>query len=336
MPLVLVISNDATARAMLAKHLGHAGCAFVEAPDEFAGLAVMRECRPDIVLCDLSVPGMRGDRLMFHLQRRHPEIADTPFLFFAGDGFDSAGHAPADAATADPAPSSSDSEVLVRQVFDRLARDVDGSSDLKGREAGHVPYPVAALWQVLDRLPEAVIVVDNAGNAAFVNGAAKLILARDDGLGVIDGRLVAADKVADAQIREALVRAAMSSEPVFLNIDRPSGKRGYPLFICGLNEARCSDSSAAFIAVFLADPAIPSRLPVAWLCKRYGFTPKEGQIVADLAEGRSVDEIGHTQKVHASTVHHHLKSIFRKTQTFRQSELISLVLCSSVVDRDSR
>lgn len=336
MPLVLVISKDATARAMLATHLGHAGCAVVQAPDEFSGLSVMRECQPDIVVCDLSVPGMRGDRLIFHLQRHHPEIADTPFIFFAGGGSDSADHAPANAADEDCATSSSDIDSLVRQVFDRLARDVECSSDLKGREASHVPCPVAALWEVLDRLPEAVIVVDNAGNAAFVNGAAKLILARDDGLGVTDGRLVAGNKVANAQIREALARAAMSSEPVFLNIDRPSGKRGYPLFICGLNEARCSDSSAAFLAVFLADPAIPSRLPVAWLCRRYSFTPKEGQIVADLAEGRSVEEIGHAQKVHASTVHHHLKSIFRKTQTFRQSELISLVLCSSVVDRDSR
>lgn len=335
MPLVLVISDRIAVRARLSTHLGLAGCAISEASDEVSGLEAMRDCQPDVVLCDLSAPGMRGDRLVLHLQYRHPEVADTPFIFFASDGFDNAEYGPANAANLDSAISF-DVEILIRQVFDRLARDVQRSSGLEGREPNHVSYPVAGLREVLDRLPEAVVVVDNAGHAAFVNGAAKLILAPNDGLGVIDGRFVASNKVANAQIHEALARAKMSREPVFLNVDRPSGKRGYPLCICGLDETRDGDSSAALIAIFLADPATPSRLPAAWLCKRYSFTPKEGQIVADLAEGRSVEEIGHVQKVHPSTVHHHLKSIFRKTQTFRQSELISLVLYSSVVDRDCR
>ncbi|MGQ3030376.1 MAG: helix-turn-helix transcriptional regulator [Ferrovibrionaceae bacterium] len=86
------------------------------------------------------------------------------------------------------------------------------------------------------------------------------------------------------------------------------------------------------VAVFLADPVARVRLKEISLCARYGLTPTEARIVADLAFGHSVETIADLHRISRYTIHHHLKSIFRKTDTTRQPELVALVLSSSMAE----
>ncbi|MFX9081398.1 hypothetical protein ABTN40_20195, partial [Acinetobacter baumannii] len=77
---------------------------------------------------------------------------------------------------------------------------------------------------VLNRLSDAVILVDPAGRATFVNRAALHLLCGDDGLGLDQGRLVARQGDDARRLRDALaqVRAGGPSEPsVHLNVERP-------------------------------------------------------------------------------------------------------------------
>ena len=60
----------------------------------------------------------------------------------------------------------------------------------------------------------------------------------------------------------------------------------------------------------------------------YGLTPTEASIVGELINGRSVHSIGRTHRVSTNTLRTQLKSIFAKTGTQRQAELVSLVLRS--------
>jgi PAS domain S-box-containing protein len=57
---VLVIDDDATARALLRRHLTRAGYSVDEAADGRTGLARARAFRPDAIILDVVMPGMDG------------------------------------------------------------------------------------------------------------------------------------------------------------------------------------------------------------------------------------------------------------------------------------
>jgi two-component system cell cycle response regulator DivK len=59
-PLVLVVDDYADSRELLAMALREAGCAVVEAADGAAALELTWQVVPDIVLMDLSMPGLDG------------------------------------------------------------------------------------------------------------------------------------------------------------------------------------------------------------------------------------------------------------------------------------
>ncbi len=55
----------------------------------------------------------------------------------------------------------------------------------------------------------------------------------------------------------------------------------------------------------------------------------EAAIAAALASGRSIDEFAASQRISLNTARTHLKSIFAKTGTRRQAQLVAL-LCQTV------
>lgn len=57
---VLVIDDDPTIRLLLVAGLGRQGFRVAEAEDGAAGLAAFQQQRPDLVLVDVSMPGMDG------------------------------------------------------------------------------------------------------------------------------------------------------------------------------------------------------------------------------------------------------------------------------------
>jgi DNA-binding CsgD family transcriptional regulator len=58
----------------------------------------------------------------------------------------------------------------------------------------------------------------------------------------------------------------------------------------------------------------------------YGLTPAEARVAVLLASGLSLDAIAERLGIGANTALTHLKSIFGKTDTRRQGELIRLLL----------
>ena len=56
------------------------------------------------------------------------------------------------------------------------------------------------------------------------------------------------------------------------------------------------------------------------------FTPVEHKICEQLLEGRTIKQIALSYEIQADTVKKHLQSIFKKTRTHRQGELIQLLM----------
>jgi DNA-binding CsgD family transcriptional regulator len=64
----------------------------------------------------------------------------------------------------------------------------------------------------------------------------------------------------------------------------------------------------------------------AFLRNRFGLTPAEARLVLRLVAGDSLRSAAKALGIKYETVRTHLKSVFQKTRTRRQAELVILVL----------
>jgi DNA-binding NarL/FixJ family response regulator len=85
MTQLLLIEDDAETRKLLTTALEFEGFAVVSAADGFAGLACVRHATPDLILCDVMMPGMDGYSVLAAL-RADPVHCAIPFIFLTARG----------------------------------------------------------------------------------------------------------------------------------------------------------------------------------------------------------------------------------------------------------
>jgi DNA-binding response OmpR family regulator len=71
MKTILIIDDDGDLRAMMRRVLEGEGYAVREAGDGFAGIDLIDELEPDLVLLDVSMPLMSGPDVLAELARRN-------------------------------------------------------------------------------------------------------------------------------------------------------------------------------------------------------------------------------------------------------------------------
>jgi PAS domain S-box-containing protein len=81
-PLVLVVENDREMNRFITEQLG-ASYRVASAADGREGMARARELRPDLILCDATMPGMSGERFIAGL-RAHAELAGVAVCMLTG------------------------------------------------------------------------------------------------------------------------------------------------------------------------------------------------------------------------------------------------------------
>jgi DNA-binding CsgD family transcriptional regulator len=86
----------------------------------------------------------------------------------------------------------------------------------------------------------------------------------------------------------------------------------------------------ATAVVFIVDPEVVPVLPVDRLKHLYGLTQREAILASELATGSTVEDAAEQLAITYETARTHLRRIFSKTETSRQSELVSLLIRVSV------
>ncbi len=79
MKTVLIADDKATSRELVRTVLEKTGYAVVEASDGIEALRSARECKPDLVILDLHMPGLDGFGVVREI-RRDRELAATPVM----------------------------------------------------------------------------------------------------------------------------------------------------------------------------------------------------------------------------------------------------------------
>jgi DNA-binding CsgD family transcriptional regulator len=191
-----------------------------------------------------------------------------------------------------------------------------------------------AAAQALDCMHRGFIVADHSCEVLFSNRTAQKILQTGDGLQLSADGLRAVRPRDSADLRGLIRHAASPEAPAglvsVLSLWRPSLKRMLLLRITPI-QIPSSPLLAQFLAhaaVFLHDPAAAASVDEAALSRVYGLTGAECRLVTFLLNGSTLQLAAMALGVSLNTARTHLKHVFMKTDTNRQTQLISLLIGS--------
>ncbi|MDV2968450.1 MULTISPECIES: response regulator [Nitratireductor] len=335
-PIILCVEDERHLRQDIIDELGIAGYEALAARDGREALAMLETSRPDLILCDITMPRLDGYGLLEAVRSSHPGLADVPFVFLTAlderDAVINGKRAGADDYLVKPI----DFDLMLATIEARL-RQVERLGQGAGRELDAMRQALtdaragtaAGMRRVVDLLSFGVVLVSGSG-VAFANRAAQAIHRAGDGL-VIDRALRPASSNLAAEMKSFLAEACEAARLgrdhlSSLSVPRLSGQRDFLLTACALPDTSEAMNGDAQAVVFISDPERRPAVPDELLAKLFDLTPTEAQVARALAHGRRTDEIAQDLAVSPTTVAFHLRNLFGKTGTHRQADLIVLLL----------
>ena len=208
------------------------------------------------------------------------------------------------------------------------------------RQQHRIQARVRALTHAIDRTDIGVVLIDAAGVPAFVNAAARALIAAGDGLRMRGTMLVGATLADTLRLHAAVehvVNAAGGDNPEpVVALPRANRRPLMAAVVAGGADrsgrsATTGEEPAAILYLF--DPEEDLATLVEPACKLYGLSPVETRLTCLLADGRSLSDAAQAMRVREMTARSYLKQIFLKTATNRQAELVWLMLKSTIRTR---
>ena len=188
--------------------------------------------------------------------------------------------------------------------------------------------------ETLNLLATGMALVDRDGRLLMANRSASRLLDGGDGLGLRNGRVTAARREQAEHLRDLIYNICVSEAGSkeegagVMTIERAEGVRPLSIKVAPV-ELNADDSGSRVAAIFIRDLEIRQSVPPEVVAKLFGLTFAEARVVVELVKGKRPQEVADDVGVSLNTVRNQLKQIFSKTNTGRQSELVSLVLSSA-------
>ncbi len=226
---------------------------------------------------------------------------------------------------------------LHRLTLNHLSRSLGTMLRLRDAE-----LRLASTLAALDRLDGGIVLLGWRGEVLFANRAAMRILESGDGISLRRGALhgdgigwLQPSSLENVERLRHEIAATIDADPTRvrhfsqgLMLPRPSGRRGLVLRLAPLSE-RCAlahaDQQAHAIA-FLTDPDRDIVLDEALMGRLYRITPAEARLAQELLVGEALPEIAHRLGRSHATLKTQLQSLFAKTRTHRQADLVKLLM----------
>jgi len=195
-----------------------------------------------------------------------------------------------------------------------------------------------ALTETIDCLKVGVILVDHRGRVVHFNRVAQDILNDNDGFAINrGGRIVSALPDERRDLNRLIDQVCRREKQVEIDpggamrLSRPSCRRSYTLLVAPvLQHGKNGDKTPAAV-IFIGDPEKAHNLPPHTISHHFGLTSGEAMLVSGLIEGTSLRDVADQLAITEHTARSVLKKVFAKTETNRQSDLVSLVLSAPAI-----
>lgn len=190
------------------------------------------------------------------------------------------------------------------------------------------------LFEVLDHLPVACLLVNRGGQVRFINASAEHLLARRDGLMVAGGCLTAATTrdtvrlrriIAESAVSKKAFREPLSGEHTILSrgSDRPPLVCIiFPIHRTELDDVHRRDRA---VAILVKDPDYDNLGSLDDFAGAYGLTPAEARLIALLTGGLGLNQAANRLGITKNTARTHMRSIYSKVGAHRQADLVRLL-----------
>lgn len=171
------------------------------------------------------------------------------------------------------------------------------------------------------------ILLDQRGRVVRIGAG----IALGDGLTIVSGLPKAAYHADQAPLDLAIAVATAKAVPSKLPappavaLHRPSGKRPLVVRALPLDSAKRSLLAPAIALMMVTDLA-ETRPPASEVLRTvFGLTPKEAELAIRLAAGDTVEQAAEALEISPAHARQRLKILFDKTDTRRQSELLTVL-----------
>ena len=333
---ILCIEDEHRLRQDILDELADAGYGTLGASDGREALALLNRTRPDLILCDISMPRLDGYGFLEAMRTTRPDLADIPLVFLTALGGREHVINGKRAGADDYLVKPIDFDLMLATIearlgqIERIGRKVDEDvAALRDALAASPSGKSAGMERILDLLSFGVVLVSTS-RVIFANRAARKIheargdLLVDKTVRVPSPRLNGDLK---ALIDAACAAAAGGGEHLAgLCAPLSSGEHDLLLTVCALPHTRDQDTGTPQAVIFISDPSRRPKVPNTVLSELFGLTPTEAEVARALAHGRRTDEIAADLSISPTTVAFHLGNLFEKTRTNRQADLIALIL----------
>jgi DNA-binding CsgD family transcriptional regulator len=186
--------------------------------------------------------------------------------------------------------------------------------------------------ELLDHNPAAMLLLDGHERVVYANRRARELCAARDGI-ELAARKVNLARPHDNERLQRLLADARSDPRAggMLRIARPSGKRSYVAVIAAVvARRRATMAPRPAICIVISDPDGRAPLSSEPLRVAFGLTAAEARLAALLGAGEDLRSAAGEIGITYGTARARLATIFEKTQTRRQGELVKLLLTTAV------
>ena len=335
--LILVVEDEQALRRDIVEELQEAGYRTLSARDGQEALNLLAETTtPDLLLCDITMPGVDGYGVLKSLRAERPELATIPFVFLTALSEPRAVVEGKLLGADDYLVKPVDYDLMLATIGARL-RQVDRIRLRHDDEMATLRHALGGLSgggaeQALDLMTLGIVLLDGQGKAAHTNRAAHEMAAVGDVIHLgVDG-VRALDPLSDRALQQAISQtreaARENAEKVVgVMLHRPQDAGSVSALASALPNGRTDRPS---VALFLCAPD-RARVSEPLLMDLFGLTPTEARVAGALASSSRAVDVAAQLGVSQTTIAFHMRNLFQKTGTNRQADLIALILAGPMM-----
>lgn len=196
---------------------------------------------------------------------------------------------------------------------------------------------LGGLSDVVDRSVTAVLLLESDGQVKFANKVARAMAAAGDAFLLRRDQFEILDRNDDAALQRLVAGATGALQSIdaprggVLRLARSSGKASYTVTVAPVQREISWAGNEPMALVLIADPDVTPLLAREILNQLFAFSASETRVAERLMTGDTPEQAASFLKVKTSTVRWHLVSMYRKTGTNRQAELVRLLLSLAMI-----
>ena len=181
-------------------------------------------------------------------------------------------------------------------------------------------------WGALSALSGAILIVDQHQLVRFANQAAEAMLAQRKGIQVKQGRLTHANTTIRNSLAQLVKEAATAGRGSATTLTGETGRKQRLMAVPLSARSRLATPwQIPLVLLMISDPATQQLPPERLLRQLFGLSQAEIRLAQALLTGMEATEYARDAGISANTVRSQLRSLFDKTGTRRQTDLVRLL-----------